>query len=70
MVTVTLTMGHQANPEHCYKFHILQQICSKQYFSILFWDRERRQKARIDSQQYSDSMKIQQKFGIFSGHVY
>ncbi len=24
MANATLTMGHQANPVHCYKFHILQ----------------------------------------------
>ncbi len=34
MVNATLMTGHQAY----YKFHILQQICSTRYFSILFWD--------------------------------
>ncbi len=46
-------MGHQADPAHCNKFHILQQICSTQYFTILFWDWGRQQKARINSQWYN-----------------
>jgi hypothetical protein len=35
-VNAILVTGHQADPVHCYKFHILQQICSPQYFTILF----------------------------------
>jgi hypothetical protein len=34
MVNVTLMTGHQANLAHCYKFHILQQIFSKQYLGL------------------------------------
>jgi hypothetical protein len=28
---------HQADPAHCYKFHILQQIFSTYYLTILFF---------------------------------
>jgi hypothetical protein len=31
-------MGHQADLANCYKFNILQQICSTQYCTILFWN--------------------------------
>jgi hypothetical protein len=50
-------MDHQADPTHSYKFSILQQICNTQYFTILFWDWGRRQKARIDSQRYKEEEK-------------
>jgi hypothetical protein len=30
-VSATLATGHQADPVHCYKFHILQQICITNY---------------------------------------
>jgi hypothetical protein len=53
----TLAMDHQADPTHSYKFSILQQICNTQYFTILFWDWGRRQKARIDSQRYEEEKK-------------
>jgi hypothetical protein len=46
MVNSTLVTGHQAASAHCYKCHILQRICSTQYFTILLWDWGRRQKAR------------------------
>jgi hypothetical protein len=36
MVNETLVTGHQANTVHCYKFHILQQICSTQYLQYYF----------------------------------
>ncbi len=35
-VNSKLAMGHQADPVHCYKFHILQQTCTAQYFTLLF----------------------------------
>jgi hypothetical protein len=43
-VNATLATSHQADPAHCYKFHILQRICSTQYFTIFFLDWGRRQK--------------------------
>jgi hypothetical protein len=52
-VNATLAMGHQADPGHCYRFHILQQNCSTQNFTILFWDWGRRWLARIDSRRYT-----------------
>jgi hypothetical protein len=54
----TLAMGHQADPVHCYKFHILQQICSIQYYTILFWHWGRQQIAKIISQQYNKPLAI------------
>jgi hypothetical protein len=49
-------MGHQADPAHCYKFHIYRQIHSTQYFTILFWDWGRQGIARIDSQRYNKNL--------------
>jgi hypothetical protein len=46
-VDATFAMGHQADPAHCYKFHILQT--NLQY--TLFWDWGRWQIARIESQE-------------------
>jgi hypothetical protein len=43
-VNATFATSHQADPAHCYKFHILQWICSTQYFTILFSDWGRRRK--------------------------
>jgi hypothetical protein len=51
-VNATLAMGYQADLAHYYKFHILQQICSTQYFTILFRDWGRRRTARINSWRY------------------
>ncbi len=31
-VNATLLIGHQADPMHCYKFHILQELCSYMLF--------------------------------------
>ncbi len=61
-VNATLAMGYQADLAHYYKFHILQQICSTQYFTILFRDWGRRRTARINSWRYrKDSLvKIRQ----------
>ncbi len=53
-------MGHQANPAHCHKFHIIQyrQICSTQHLTILFWDWGRQQIAVIDSRQYTSDLSF------------
>jgi hypothetical protein len=51
-VKETLAKGHQADLASWYKFHILRRICSTQYFTLLFWDWGKRQKARIDSRRY------------------
>ncbi len=56
-VNATLATGHKADPVHCYKFQTLQQICSTQYFTILFWDWGRQKnKNRIDSRWYSKDL--------------
>ncbi len=36
-VNATCAMGHQANSAHCYKFIILQQICSTQYLTLQYY---------------------------------
>ncbi len=55
-VNATLAMGHQADPAHRYKFHILQRACSTQYFTILFWDWGRQRIARFDSSTKQESL--------------
>ncbi len=49
----TLMTGHYADPANCYKFNILLQNCSTQYFTILIWDWGRLKIARIDSQPHT-----------------
>ncbi len=52
-INATLTMGPQADPENCYKFHILQANCSTKYFTTLIWVCGRWRIARIDSRRYT-----------------
>ncbi len=40
MVNATLTMGHQADPAHCYKFHILQTNSQYAIFYNIIWGLE------------------------------
>ncbi len=64
-VNATLAVGHQAHPARCYKFHILQQVCSTQYYTIIIFGPGKTTWTRNDSRGYTHAC-IKVKLSNFS----